>query len=412
MNPRTARNARRRTPAPLAVALAGALAVVLVAATTACLPGPAVGPVVGRTAPPAPTTAPPASWTATGRGWGHGVGLSQWGARNHAAAGRDARWILAHYYRGTAVVAVPEAGGHRVQVAPAAPAFTLTADRALTVTRDGGVPLGTAGPGATVTVTRSGAGVAVTGAVVGTGGSLRVEFDGPVRVAPAGHRYQYGTLTVAPDGTAKLLVRNEGLTMAQLLYGLGEVPSLWPAEALKAQAVAARTFAQKRRAAGGDLRAWTDMSYVGHDKVTAGSFDRWRAAVDATAGQVVTHSGGLVDALFSASNGGRTASSAQVWGGARPYLVAADDPVDAAAPNPWGTWRRTWTSGQLGGLVGVGTLVRVDVAGADDVHQDRARFTFTGTAGARTLTGAQLRSTVNAGGGSLPSTWFTLVPAA
>jgi len=354
----------------------------------------AVG-ALGGTTPVAAQTGP-TSFTFHGSGWGHGVGMSQYGARGMASTGSTADQILSYYYSGASVTTVAENTGHRALVAPAAPSFTFTADQALVVYKDDNVPVGMSGPGSVVTVTRTGAGMTISGAVSGSGGYVRIDFVGPARVVPPNHRYQFGTLTVALNGTSNLLVRNENLTMSELLYGLGEMPSLWPTEGLKAQAIAARTFAQKRRAANGDLRSWMDISFIGYDKVTSGSFDRWKAAVDSTVGRVVTYNGGLIDALFSASSGGYTENSEYVFISALPYLRAKPDPGDLVAGNPHASWTRTFTAAELGGWFGVGTATSVSIIGNVSVsgRTNRATIRLVGTTATKDISSSDFRNWV------------------
>ena len=86
--------------------------------------------LVAGTLPSAPTAAAavPASFYISGSGWGHGVGLSQYGARGQAEAGRTAAEILAHYYTGTTVAALPDNKDIRVQVQRAATMVANTTD--------------------------------------------------------------------------------------------------------------------------------------------------------------------------------------------------------------------------------------------------------------------------------------------
>ncbi|MFM7069073.1 MAG: hypothetical protein ACKOYM_06385, partial [Actinomycetes bacterium] len=104
-------------------------------------------------------------------GWGHGVGMSQYGARGMALNGRNATQILTRYYTGAAVSTVAESAGHRIIVAPPAPKFTFTAGTSMVVAGNSGVVLGTAGAGAVVTVTRVGEGMLIEGAVSGLAGT-------------------------------------------------------------------------------------------------------------------------------------------------------------------------------------------------------------------------------------------------
>ena len=186
--------------------------------------------------------------------------------------------------------------------------------------------------------------------------------------------------------------------MQQYLYGLGEMPSSWPAAALQAQAIAGRTFAQKRR----DARSGADFDLYGsvlHQSYTGTTHaaPAWVAAVDATDGQVVTHGGALIDALYSASSGGHTENSEFVWVSALPYLRGVPDPHDGSGGNPHASWSHTVTGAQLGDWFDLGTVSSVEVLGTLGVsgRVDKATIRLTGTAGTRDVSGSSFRSTVN-----------------
>ncbi len=137
-----------------------------------------------------------------------------------------------------------------------------------------------------------------------------------------------------------------GLTLINTLplerYLMGvlacEMGDSWPAEALKAQAVCARTYALRYlRAAGneawdvGDTTAW--QAYRGSPRDSDGDLQpHIAAAVEATAGQALYYDGALLDGVFSASNGGYIRTASEVWGGANTYHVAKADPWDSANP--------------------------------------------------------------------------------
>jgi SpoIID/LytB domain protein len=375
------RAARPLRPALLLVAFALALA----------------GPTGAGTAGASP------GFTFTGSGWGHGVGMSQWGARGWAEQGWSAARILTHYYSGTAVQVAPVSDDLRVLLGTGS--FTLTAGGPTTLRSTGGGTVATVGTGAVVTLTRSGGGLALGGAATGWVPSLSVSPGGtPLRVSPPGYRYAHGTLVVSPDSGGGLRAVRTGLTMQQYLYGLGEMPSSWPAAALQAQAVAARTFAQ--RLAGRANRSSSDFdlhgglphqSYIGWEKEGGAMGDRWRAAVDATAGQVVAYGGVLIDAVYSASSGGHTENSEVVWVSALPYLRGVPDPADLAGGNPNASWSRTYSGEQLGAWFGVGTVTSVQVLGplGASGRVDKATIRLVGTAGTRDVRGDSFRSTVN-----------------
>jgi Stage II sporulation protein len=146
-----------------------------------------------------------------------------------------------------------------------------------------------------------------------------------------------------------------GNAMDTYLWGIAEVPISWTngaQEALKAQAVAARTYATKR--AGQALmptpadQNWTGYAKEAEDAAftdTAGANLRWKAAVDGTTGQVVTATGtgALIDTFYSSSVGGWSEDERYVWGQEAPFLRPVDDSVwEMASSNP--PAKRSWAS--------------------------------------------------------------------
>jgi len=166
-----------------------------------------------------------------------------------------------------------------------------------------------------------------------------------------------------------------------------EMPSSWPQSALRAQAVAARTYAlrQRRSAESFDLRATVSSQvYRGLESETAST----REAVAATRGQVLTYDGQLIDAVFHSSAGGSTEASGDLWAQQLPYLVAVPD-FDQSSPVH--RWQERFEPDQLqrlfaeiGGLTDLTVLVR---SRTGRVRQLRLQ----GPDGALELSGAQLR---------------------
>jgi len=365
---------------------------------------------IGAAAMPAAAST---SFTFTGGGWGHGVGMSQWGARGFAANGYNSTQILQHYYSGVGVGSAGVSNDLAILIAQNAASITLTASGTTAVPG-----VGTLSAGQAVTITRSGGNLAVSGSLNATiAGPVDISLassGGPVTVSPPGYGYRYGTLRLSsdPGGSVRAVVRD--LPMQQYLYGLGEMPSSWPAEALKAQVTAARTYAQKKRTARGSAdfdmygSVW-DQSYTG----TRFEVAAWNAAVDATDGQVVTHNGALIDAVYSASSGGHTENSEYVWVSSVPYLRGTSDPYDGTGGNPNASWSRTYRDSDLGAWFGLGTMTSIQVLGPVGVsgRLDKATIRLTGTGGSRDVSGNSFRSTVNSrvpGSQQLMSTKFTV----
>jgi stage II sporulation protein D len=157
--------------------------------------------------------------------------------------------------------------------------------------------------------------------VDGPGGILTAEGVGSYR----------GAIEIVPGPGGLAVVNDVGLQ--DYLKGIAEVPPEWPVQALRAQVIAARTYALHSRntatgspwkAVGADICATQDCQvYVGTEAESRASSDRWAAAVDATAGQVLLSGGEPILAMYSASNGGRSLP------GGKPYLRAVNDPDDA-----------------------------------------------------------------------------------
>ena len=403
--------ARRRLPF-LALVLAGALA----------LQG-----VGGGTAPPAEAstaavTASGSSFTFKGSGWGHGIGMSQYGARGMAEGGATHTQILQHYYSGVTVAAgTPDAQiDLRVRIAENVPTLTLTAGG--TTTFDG---VGVVGQGAVVTLSRSGSAVRLSGALNATVASLRVRYAtgaNPLKVSPPNHPYRYGELLVKPAGTG-LRATVEQLTLEQYLWGLHEMPFSWPDAALRAQVIAGRTFALKRRAARRAAGEDFDVTNTVADQAYSGALNEsplnwylhWVNAVQQTDGQAIRYGGALIDAVYSSSSGGHTEHSEYVWSTALPYLRATADPYDAAGGSPYAAWSRTYTGAELGSWFGLGTVTSVSFLGPFGAsgRVDRSTVRLAGTGGTKDVSGNTFRSTVNARSSQdLLSTKFTVVGAA
>lgn len=154
-----------------------------------------------------------------------------------------------------------------------------------------------------------------------------------------------------------------------------EVSPSWPAEALKAQAVCARTYAlsnlgKHSRLYGFDVCTRTDCQvYQGTNREDANT----RAAVDDTAGVTIKYGGKYIDAVFSSSDGGATESSKNVWGTEHPYLQGVVDPYEASVAREIADyqWTKTFTGAELqaklvsSGRANCGVIVGVSVTKTD-----------------------------------------------
>jgi SpoIID/LytB domain protein len=272
-----------------------------------------------------------------GTGNGHGLGMSQWGARGRAASGQDYRKILSTYYNGTRIETRSTSGSVRIALAdnpidlsrPWPRLFGPLALVAGPVTVDGAPQLQVT-PGSSIgfDADASGQPTAFVVRSDGTRGTpvaikqtLTIRNTGPAGIRtnimqvmggdfrPGAEQRRYaGVLQIIPKGAAKVLPVNV-LPMEEYLKGVvpAEMPTYWGVEALKAQTIAARTYAVGHLGgADFDLRASElDQAYSGLTDQRPDS----DAAVDATRGQVLTYQGQLITAFYMASDGGHTESS-------------------------------------------------------------------------------------------------------
>lgn len=273
-----------------------------------------------------------ATFFVTGRGWGHGVGLSQWGAYGFAQRGAAYDAILAHYYRGTQLGRAPIA---RVRVLLGEGRKTVTIRSAAPFrVRDGSGKVHqlaagpySFGPGLRLKVDPAAEARALPGPLLFSPGAEPLEYTRPYR----------GQIQVNAGSNRLQVVNSVGLE--PYLHGVvpREVPSTWPAEALKAQAVVARSYALAVRKTGAyDLYADTRSQVYGGITAEKPSTTE---AVDATASQVLLYQGRVATTFFFSTSGGRTANAADVWSGGEqlPYLVSVADPYDNASPHhTWG----------------------------------------------------------------------------
>jgi stage II sporulation protein D len=334
----------------------------------------------------------------TGHGFGHGIGMSQYGALGYAQHGASYRDILGHYYEQTDVVLLTNPPDVRV--------LLQTTRRAVVsgVVAAGSRKLKAA---SSYSVGASGGRVslyAASGRRLGT-------YAAPLRLAAP----KAGAFTLrgaAANGTRNgryrgaLELRAVGgrvqainaLDLEDYVRGVvsAESPSTWPAEALKAQAVAARTYAVTTNVGttsdGIDQYADTRSQMY---KGVAAEYPSTDAAVTATNDEVVAQNGKPVTTYFFSTSGGHTENIEDSFIGALPraWLKGVDDPFDGVSPrHNWGpfTFSQATVQAKLKGLVrgsfrGITVLER-------GTSPRIVRAEVDGTNGVTQVTGPELRS--------------------
>ena len=295
-----------------------------------------------------------AKWVVPGKGYGHGVGMSQWGAFGFAKHGRTYKQILRHYYKGASI---GEAGTRRVRVlittgvgsvpftrAKSACGKSLNSKRSYKFVRAGsGVALHRAGGSRIKRCGRQGG--------ASGGGSVRYSGVGSYR----------GKLIARVAGGGLHAINKVGLEGYVRGVIPNEVPASWPAHALRAQAVAARSYALATQVNGDgyDLYDDTRSQVYGGRSSEQGSTNR---ATKRTAEKVVRAGGSVATAYFFSTSGGKTENSEFVWSSPRSYLKSVRDPYDDASPVH--RWRERFSNSamesKLSGLFS-GNLKRIRV---------------------------------------------------
>jgi stage II sporulation protein D len=344
----------------------------------------------------------------TGHGFGHGHGMSQYGAQGAALKGLTHRQILAFYYPGTTLGTTT--GTIRVLI-------SADSDGDVRVRPESGLRVREVASGATYALPTSGIDAWRLRTVADR---TRIEYHdrtwhaykpGGKLLSGAAEFYRSGTLALRVPGVTRVyrgaMRLSAGhtvnvLSMDDYVKGVvpREMPASWDPDAVRAQAVAARTYGAFDRA------AHLTRSYQTCDTTSCqvyggvGAEDpRGNAAVVATAKQVLNYRGKPAFTQFGSSSGGWLAA------GSQPYLVAKADPYDAWSGNHVHTWNTTITRAAIQkAWPSLGTLRRVLVTQRDGHGQWYGRvekMTLDGTKANVTLTGTTFRSRFG-----LRSQWF------
>ena len=401
-------------------------------AATGPAPMPSPPAPLALTSTRTPATLKPTTVTFYGRGYGHGLGLSQYGARGRALAGQLAPEILAHYYEHTTLAAQSTATPIRVLVVAG---YTPTVAQPARVIGRGG-PWTVDGVAGTWPADASADYVRVTSPSVGwrlriessTGKVLKLATVGSsVRIRPAATLTRLQVLFQPSSydryrGTIRLLGSAGGRVTAidetnveVYLRGVvpAEMPASWPVEALRAQAIAARSYATAHLHP--TTGTW-DIYGDGRSQVYRGVLGEQSASTDAivaTAGKVLRSGSKAINALFHSSDGGATEDNENVYVSPTgqhsstplPYLRGSMDRApdgsayDAAAPHA--TWTTaTYTYAQLSAVfaadarTAVGDLATMDLSDRG-VSGRLISVTLTGTGGTKTVSGDVFRSVFN-----------------
>ncbi len=321
----------------------------------------------------------PERFYVNGSGFGHGVGLSQIGAKGLALEGKNSSDIINYFFPGTTITVNPDLGNIRVNIAHLATYITITnSSGTITLNKSDGTPVATIPIGSTLKF-------AVVTKVISPTISAPKQKAIVIPAATSWNvRWDAGTIITVNNGgtTTKLgygevnlknVLNKIELTTTlrlndQYIYGISEMSSSWPDAALASQVIASRTYGLSRM---GSLRkecdcniynSKYDQNFVGFSKESEAKYGAmWKAAVDATSGQIITYQGNPINVYFSSSSGGVTQKASDVWGTDFPYLTNVPDPwsLDIVLNPQYAHWLRVISQADAAkafGLSDVATL--------------------------------------------------------
>jgi stage II sporulation protein D len=384
----------------------------------------------------------PATFAFQGSGYGHGVGMSQIGARAKALAGESATTILQYYYTGTIVETVTDtqilrinlgnlltsaklrsdSKGAELQLFAGDLGETQTATPLLTFLSKTSLNLNLSDGLIAISTTRGTTAKAIT-----TGSSFTLRWSGtryqngsPTVISlttnGATKKYRHGqiSLKVIRDKTLgkRLAIINSVRLQDEYLWGIGEVPSSWPTQALEAQAIASRTYAYAkstkiRSACDCHLYATiSDQTFAGYSKESEPRFGEiWKAAVNRTAGSIITYEGRPITAYFSSSSGGTTETSEHAWGTATPYTVSVPDSasVDVALNPRFASWTREISQAVVAQAFALPDVISLTVLSNNPAGSVALIQAISADGSFAVLRGETFRSR-----SKLPSAWFSL----
>ncbi|MBG6083586.1 SpoIID/LytB domain-containing protein [Zhihengliuella flava] len=370
--------------------------------------GLGVSAVAGTAAPAAASV--PSSFEFDGAGWGHGVGMSQYGAQGQALDGWNYEQILEYYYAPASLVTskLRAAENIKVQLLHAQSTTLVPTNGAMRLSINGqwhrttssvqlrlvegkieanfGDMTPNDGKDEEKVLNASSVGIQWQNTRFWTEGSQQTTLKVAGANSGSTGEYRHGSMRAEVLG-GKINLVNTLRMNDEYLYGLAEVPSSWQTAALAAQAVAGRSYALRNM---GSLKSncnchvydsVTSQKFTGWAKENEGTNGvygkKWKNAVDGTvifssqgvptASRVMMYAGYPIDAVYHSSSGGHTRNSESVWTSAVPYLKSHPDPWSLASTNPNSTWSASVSQAKMRSAFGLPDVATVQLRhGADD----------------------------------------------
>jgi SpoIID/LytB domain protein len=381
----------------------------------------------------------PTVFSFQGSGYGHGVGLSQMGARSMALAGQNSEQILKYFYKDIAIEPKDDSKILRVNIghllSSAKISSTLKGSQLQIIQGDMGsenvIPFFTLADSITFSIIGSTVSprltIGKTAQVLTRSKTFTIRWsgtrylDGPDTIISVTHsgltqKYRYGQIQVkavkSPTGY-RIEMTNSVRLADEYLWGVSEMPSFWPVAALEAQAIASRTYALSkagiyRSACDCDLYGEiSDQTFLGYAKEIEKKYGVvWKEVVTRTTGLTITQAGLPITAYFFSSSGGKTELAVNAWGSTKAYTQIVDDPgsLDLTLNPRFVTWNREVPQSIIATAFLLPDVVSLEILGVNE-SGTVAQIQATSSTGVKVvLRGETFRSRTK-----IPSAWFSLV---
>jgi len=333
-----------------------------------------------------------------GGGTEHGLGLSQYGAKGMARQGKSYQEILKHYYRGIKIGKVKHNPQVRIGI-------VLSGKGGILEVISGEYKIGNyeLGVGDWVNITPSEVNIYQNEKLIKTYQNNRTQRIKPqsstsiiqVDYKKSYFNKYYGEIKVIKEGNGLVTVNT--LPMEEYLKGVvvAEVPYSWPREAIKAQALAARSYAYKHIGSSGNYDMDDSTSY----QVYIGAYHRARSnhVIDESRGQVITDQGSIISAYYFSTSGGWTENNENIWGG-RPIAYLRGVESTWEDDSPWWTWyTKRYSRKQISKLLAslkIGQVKKIEVK-ARGVSGRVLAIKIVGDQGVRVISGARFKKLIN-----------------
>ena len=373
-------------------------------------------------ATPAQAIEIPPTFEFSGSGYGHGVGMSQIGARSRALAGESASAILNYYYKDVQVAPYEDTHTIRVNIAHLVKTVTFTTHTpgARIDVFEGDIGDSTQSQPITSFATKKKA--TFTAAALSKSKALTLRWigDNPIITMTQGSvstKYKYGYITLKML-KGSIVVTNTLALRDEYLWGISEVPSSWPAAMLEAQAIASRSYALSKLSVvrpSCDCQVFshiTDQNFVGYSKESEPRFGHfWKEAVsrtiiDTSTSLVVLSNGKPAQTYFFSSSGGATQTTRDAWGEATAFTQSVPDTasVDVKLNPRFASWKASSTQELVAKAFLLPNVVSLEILSRNQA----GAVTYIAATSSEGVT-KKIRGDTFRSRAKLPSPWFSLV---